>query len=144
MEKTLKRIKVMIATLGLETHWRGAITVAGMLRDQGMEVIYLGNAYPKEIIAAAIQEDVDVAGISTLSGAHLTLGGELLKIAGEKNIKDSVLFIIGGVFPPVDIPRLKELGFAGVFGPGTKGEEIASFIRKAKIIRSKVVQSERA
>jgi methylmalonyl-CoA mutase C-terminal domain/subunit len=134
-----KRIKVMITTLGLETHRRGAFTVAGMLRDQGMEVIYLGNAYPEDIIKAAIREHVDVVGISTLSGGHLTLGGELMKIAKEKNIKDSVLFIIGGVFPPDDIPRLKKLGFAGMFGPGTRGEEIADFIRKAKIIAQKIV-----
>ena len=134
-----RRIKVIIATLGLETHWRGAITVAGMLRNQGFEVIYLGNAYPEEIITAAVQEDVDVVGISTLSGAHLTLGGKLLKIAEGKNIKGRMLFLIGGVFPPSDVPKLKALGFDAVFGPGTKGEEIADFIGKARRIISKVV-----
>jgi len=134
-----RRIKVIIATLGLETHWRGAITVAGMLRNQGFEVIYLGNAYPEEIITAAVQEDVDVVGISTLSGAHLTLGGKLLKIAEGKNIKGRMLFLIGGVFPPSDVPKLKALGFDAVFGPGTKGEEITDFIGKARRIISKVV-----
>jgi len=126
-----RKIKVVIATLGLETHWRGAITVAGMLRNLGMEVLYLGNAYPGEIIEAAIQEDADVVGVSTLSGAHLTLGGELLQIAKQKGIKDEMVFIIGGVFPPYDIPKLTELGFDGIFGPGTTGEEIYSFIRNA-------------
>ena len=124
-----RRIKVIIATLGLETHWRGAITVAGMLRNFGMEVVYFGNAYPEEIIETAIQEDVDVVGISTLSGTHLTLGGELLQKANQKGLKDEMAFIIGGVFPPYDIPKLKELGFDGIFGPGATGEEIYGFIR---------------
>ena len=133
-----RKIKVIIATLGLDPHWRGAITVSGMLRGQGMEVIYLGNAYPEEIIKVAIHEDIDVVGISILAGTHLTLGGELLQIAKQKNIKDKILFIIGGVFPPYDISKLKELGFDGIFGPGTSGEEIYSFISRSKIVYQRV------
>ena len=125
-------IRIIITTLGLETHWRGSITVAGMLRSRGYEVIYLGNAYPEEIITAAIREDVDVVGVSTLSGAHLSLGGKLLEIATGKNVKGRMLFLIGGVFPPRDIPKLKEMGFDAVFEPGTKGAEIADIINKTK------------
>jgi methylmalonyl-CoA mutase C-terminal domain/subunit len=131
---TRSTTKVILATLGLETHWRGVITVACMLRNQGMEVVYLGNAYPEEIITAAIQEDVSVVGISVLSGAHLTLGSRLLEIAKQKNIKGRMLFLIGGVFPPSDIPKLIKLGFDGVFGPGTRGEEIGNFIARTKTV----------
>lgn len=130
-------IRVVIAILGLETHWRGAITVAGMLRNRGMEVIYIGNAYPEEIIEVAIQEDVDVVGISTLTGAHLTLGGELVQVAKHKGIKDETVLIIGGIFSPYDVPKLKELGFDGIFGPGAREEEISSFIRNAVTAKSK-------
>ena len=132
MSTGLGRMKVVIATLGLETHWRGAVTIAGLLRSQGMEVIYLGNAYPEEVVEAAIQEDVDVVGISTLSGAHLTLGSEVLRIAKKRGIKDRMVFIIGGVFPPRDVPKLTRLGFDGTFGPGTTGEAIADFIARAE------------
>lgn len=126
-----RRIRMIMATLGLEPHWRGAVSVAGMLRDWGMEVIYIGNAYPDEIIQAAIQEGVDVVGISTLTGSHLTLGGELLQMAKQKSIKDKIVFAIGGIFPPYDIPKLQEVGFDCVFGPGARGDEIYSLIRNA-------------
>ena len=135
--KEKRKIKVVIATLGLETHWRGAITVAGMLRNQGMDVVYLSNAYPKEIIEVAIREDADVIGISSLLGAHLTLGGELLQMAKQKGIKDEMVFIIGGVMPPHDVPKLKELGFEGIFGPGAREEEIAGFVRSMVTAKSK-------
>src|SRR4030042_7062621 len=121
----------MIATLGLEPHWRGSVTSAGMLRDFGMEVIYTGNAYPEEISQAAIQEDVDVVGVSCLTGTHLTLGSELLQKAEQRGIKDKIVFAIGGVFPPYDIPKLKEAGFDGVFGPGARGQEVYDFVRDA-------------
>jgi methylmalonyl-CoA mutase C-terminal domain/subunit len=126
-----RKIKVVMATLGLETHWRGAVTVAGMLQNQGMDVIYLANAYPKEIIEVAIQEDAHVVGISSLLGAHLTLGGELLQMAKKKGITDELVFIIGGVIPPYDVPKLKELGFDGIFGPGAREKEIGNFIKNA-------------
>lgn len=124
-------IKIVIATLGLETHWRGAVTVAQMLREFGVEVVYIGNAFPEKIIEVAIQEDVNIVGVSSLSGGHLALGSDLINLARKKNIKDKVIFIIGGVFPPNDYNELMNLGFDGVFGPGTTGEEIYNFIRKA-------------
>lgn len=131
MSNETRRIKAIIATLGLETHWRGAVTVAGLLRNQGIEVIYLGNAYPEEIIEAAIQEDVDVVGISTLSGCHLSLGSEVLRIAKKRGVKDRMVFIVGGVFPPNDVPKLRQLGFDGTFGPGMTAEALVDFIAHA-------------
>jgi len=124
-------IKIVIATLGLEAHWRGAVTVAQMLREFGVEVVYISNAFPEEIIEVAIQEDVSIVGVSSLSGGHLALGSDLISFARKKNIKDKVVFIIGGVFPPNDYNELMNLGFDGVFGPGATGEEIYNFIRKA-------------
>jgi methylmalonyl-CoA mutase C-terminal domain/subunit len=135
------KIKVVIANLGLETHWRGSITVATMLRNQGMEVVYLANAYPEEIIEAAIQEDADVVGISSLSGAHLTLGGELLEKAKLKSVKDEIVFIIGGVIPHYDVTKLKELGFDGIFGPGAREDEIGSFIRSVVTNKNKLTEN---
>lgn len=128
-------IKIVIATLGLEAHWKGAVTVAQMLREFGVEVVYIGNAFPEEIIEAAIQEDVSVVGVSSLSGGHLALGSDLIYLARKKNIKDKVVFIIGGIFPPNDYNELMNLGFDGVFGPGAPGEEIYNFIRKAVTVK---------
>jgi len=124
-------IKIVIAILGLETHWKGAVTVAQMLREFGLEVVYIGNAFPEEIIEVAIREDVSVVGVSSLSGGYLALGNDLICLARKKNKKDKVVFIIGGVFPPNDYNELMNLGFDGVFGPGATGEEIYNFIRKA-------------
>lgn len=124
-------MKIVIAILGLETHWKGAVTVAQMLREFGVEVVYIGNAFPEKIIEVAIREDVSVVGVSSLSGGHLALGSDLIYLARKKHIKDKVVFIIGGVFPPNDYNELMSLGFDGVFGPGATGEEIYNFIRKA-------------
>jgi len=124
-------MKIVIAILGLETHWKGAVTVAQMLREFGVEVVYIGNAFPEKIIEVAIREDVSVVGVSSLSGGHLALGNDLIYLARKKNIKDKVVFIIGGVFPPNDYNELMSLGFDGVFDPGATGEEIYNFIRKA-------------
>ena len=128
-------IKIVIATLGLEAHWRGAVTVAQMLREFGVEVVYIGNAFPEEIIEVAIREDVSVVGVSSLSGGYLALGNDLISLARKKNVKDKVVFIIGGVFPPNDYNELMSLGFDAVFGPGATGEEIYNFIRKAVTVK---------
>jgi len=125
-----KKIKVLLSKLGLDVHNRGLITVAKELRDAGMEVIYIGNSFPKEIICTAIQEDVDVVGISSLGGAHLTLGGDLIEEAKREGLKQRMAFIIGGVFPPADATKLQEIGFDGTFMPGATREEIVSSIRK--------------
>lgn len=124
------RIKILLSKLGLDVHNRGLITVAKELRDAGMEVIYIGNSFPREIITSAIQEGVDVVGVSSLGGAHLTLGAELMEEAKRERLHDNIVFLIGGVFPPDDIPTLKKIGFDGVFTSGATREEIISFIKK--------------
>jgi len=124
------KIKVLLAQFPLETHSRGMFTVAGQLRDAGMEVVLIGNELPERIIETAIQEDVDVIGISTYCGGELAMGSDLLKAAEEKGIKDSTVFLLGGIFPPKDIPKLKEAGFSGTFLSATR-EEIVASIEKA-------------
>jgi methylmalonyl-CoA mutase C-terminal domain/subunit len=124
------KIKVLLSKLGLDVHNRGLITVAKELRDAGMEVIYIGNSFPKEIINTAIQEDVDVVGISSLGGAHLTLGGDLIEEAKREGLKQRMTFIIGGVFSLADATKLQEIGFDETFMPGATREEIVSSISK--------------
>lgn len=123
------KIRVLLSKLGLDVHNRGIIIVARELRDAGMEVICIGNSLPEEIIETAIQEDVDVIGVSSLGGAHLTLGSELVDEAKREGLKDRIVFVIGGVFSPTDAVKLQEIGFDGVFLPGATREEIVSSIR---------------
>ncbi len=125
-----KNIKVLLAQFPLETHSRGMFTVAHMLRDAGMEIVLLGNATPQQIISAAADEDVDVVGISNYCGGHLLLGGDIINEAKQKGIKERTAFLMGGVLPPADMPRLKELGFDAIFEPGATQEEISSCIRE--------------
>lgn len=122
-----KGIRVLLARLGLDAHWRGSIVVAHALRDAGMEVIYIGNQMPKEIVETAIQEDVDIIGLSSLSGNHMILAPEVVKILREKGMRETPV-VLGGTVPPDDIPRLKEAGIAGIFGPGSSLKEIIQFI----------------
>ncbi len=126
-----KKIRVLVAKPGLDGHDRGAKVVARALRDAGMEVVYTGLRQTPEMIAeAALQEDVDVVGLSILSGAHMALAPrimELLKANGQTQVK----VFIGGIVPDEDIPRLKELGIAGVYGPGASTEIIVREIREA-------------
>jgi methylmalonyl-CoA mutase C-terminal domain/subunit len=124
------QIKVLLSKLGLDVHNRGIITVAKELRDAGMEVIYIGNSLPKEIIRTAIQEGVDVIGVSSLGGAHLTLGRELIEEAKKERLEESMAFVIGGVFSTSDAEKLRGIGFDGTFVPGATREEIVSSIRK--------------
>jgi methylmalonyl-CoA mutase C-terminal domain/subunit len=126
----VRRIKVLLSKLGLDVHNRGLITVAKELRDAGMEVIYIGNSFPKEIIRTALQEGVDLVGVSSLGGAHLTLGCDLIEEAKKEGLKERVAFVIGGVFPPADATKLQEVGFDETFIPGATREEIVSSIRK--------------
>lgn len=131
MGKTkMKTIRVLIAKPGLDGHDRGAKVVARALRDAGMEVIYTGiRQTPEMIVAAAIQEDVDVIGLSILSGAHLDLFPRIIKGLVAKGKKDHFV-ICGGIIPDQDIPRLKKLGIKGVFGTGSSTEDVVAFIRK--------------
>ena len=128
---TERKIRVLVAKPGLDGHDRGAKVVARALRDGGMEVIYTGLRQTPEMIAeAALQEDVDVVGLSILSGAHMALAPrilELLKANGQAHVK----VYIGGIIPDEDAPRLKELGVTGVYGPGASTEQIVADIRAA-------------
>jgi methylmalonyl-CoA mutase C-terminal domain/subunit len=122
-----KGIRILIARLGMDAHWRGSIMVARALRNAGMEVIYLGNQLPAEIAEAAIQEDADVVGLSTLSGNHMMLAPEVVKLLNEKGAEGKTV-ILGGTIPPDDIPKLKEAGIGEVFGPGTSFENIIKYV----------------
>jgi methylmalonyl-CoA mutase C-terminal domain/subunit len=124
------RIRVLLAKPGLDGHDRGAKVVARALRDAGMEVIYTGiRQTPEMIVEAAIQEDVDVVGLSILSGAHLELFPLIIEGLRKKGRED-VLVIAGGIIPEDDIPALQQMGVKAVFGPGTSTEDIIRFIRK--------------
>ena len=125
-----KKIRVLIAKPGLDGHDRGAKIVARALRNAGMEVIYTGLLQTAEmIVETAIQEDVDVIGLSLLSGAHITLFTDVTRLLKKKNIEDIVV-LGGGIIPEQDIPRLKKEGISGVFGPGTHTKDIIEFINK--------------
>ena len=125
-----RKIRVLIAKPGLDGHDRGAKIVARALRDSGMEVIYTGLHQTADmIVEAAIQEDVDVVGLSLLSGAHMTLFVDVAKLLKEKDMSD-VLILGGGIIPEDDISKLKKEGISAVFGPGTPCEEIVSYIKK--------------
>jgi methylmalonyl-CoA mutase C-terminal domain/subunit len=118
----------LVAKPGLDGHDRGAKVVVRGLRDVGMEVIYLGlRVTPEQIVEAAIQEDVDVVGLSCLSGAHMSLFPKTMELLRKKGPKDLVV-VAGGIIPEKDIPQLKEAGIAEVFGPGTSIDTIAKFI----------------
>jgi methylmalonyl-CoA mutase C-terminal domain/subunit len=124
------KIRVLIAKPGLDGHDRGAKIIARALRDAGMEVIYTGlRQTPEMVVEAAIQEDVDVIGMSILSGAHMTLFPRVMKLLVENGL-DDVLVVAGGIIPDDDVPALKDIGMAGVFGPGTSTEEAVNFIKK--------------
>ncbi len=126
-----RKIRVLVAKPGLDGHDRGAKVVARALRDAGMEVIYTGLRQTPEMIAeAALQEDVDVVGLSILSGAHMALAPRILELL-KGNGQEHVLVFLGGIIPDEDIPALKEMGVAGVYGPGASTEQIVADIRSA-------------
>ena len=127
---TEKKIRVLVAKPGLDGHDRGAKVIARALRDAGMEVIYTGlRQTPEMIVEAAIQEDVDVIGLSILSGAHMTLFPRVMRLLAENGL-DDVLVVAGGIIPDDDVPALKEIGIAGIFGPGTPTEAVVRFIKE--------------
>ena len=125
-----KKIRVLIAKPGLDGHDRGAKVVARALRDAGMEVIYTGlRQTPEQIVETAIQEDVNVIGLSILSGAHTHLFPKVMELLKENNIEDIVV-MGGGVIPEEDIPELKKVGIAEIFTPGTDTRDIVKFIKQ--------------
>lgn len=125
-----RKIRVLVAKPGLDGHDRGAKVVARALRDAGMEVVYTGLRQTPEMIAeAALQEDVDVVGLSILSGAHLALLPRIAELL-RRNGMDDVLVVAGGIIPDEDVPTLEAAGIARIFGPGTSTDEIAAYIRE--------------
>jgi len=122
-----KSIRVMIARLGMDAHWRGSIVVARALRDAGMEVIYVGNQLPENIVETAIQEDVDIVGLSTLSGNHKVLAPQVVDLLRARGVDDMAV-VLGGTVPPNEVPLLKEAGIREVFGPGTPLKKIIQSI----------------
>src|SRR5438270_8204184 len=125
-----KKIRVLIAKPGLDGHDRGAKIIARALRDAGMEVVYTGLRQTPEMIAtAAVQEDVDVIGLSILSGAHNTICPQLMRLLNEKGMTE-VVVLLGGIIPEADVADLKKSGIAEIFLPGTSTQDIVDFIHK--------------
>lgn len=131
MSKKEKKIRVLIAKPGLDSHDRGAKIVARALRDAGMEVIYTGlRQTPEQIAETALQEDVDVIGLSILSGAHMTLFPKVMQLLKKKGMIDVKVFA-GGIIPEEDIPALKKVGIKEVFGPGTPTTTLIEYVRNS-------------
>jgi methylmalonyl-CoA mutase C-terminal domain/subunit len=125
-----KKIRVLVAKPGLDGHDRGAKIIARALRDAGMEVIYTGlRQTPEQIVAAAIQEDVDVIGLSILSGAHNVLFPEIMRLLKEEGAENEIIVIAGGIIPEQDVPKLKAMGIREIFLPGTPTGTAVAAIR---------------
>ncbi|HNR39196.1 MAG TPA: cobalamin B12-binding domain-containing protein [Acidobacteriota bacterium] len=125
-----RKIRVLIAKPGLDGHDRGAKVIARALRDAGMEVIYTGlRQTPEQIVAAALQEDVDVIGISILSGAHMHLFPKIMALV-KANQMDDVLVFGGGIIPEGDVPQLQAMGVAAIFPPGTSTQSVIDFLKE--------------
>ena len=128
--QSTRKIRVLIAKPGLDSHDRGAKVVARALRDAGMEVIYTGlRQTPEQIVETALQEDVNVIGLSILSGAHKALFPRIIELLKQKGLTDIVIFA-GGIIPEEDIPEMKKLGIKEIFGPGTPTETIIQYVLK--------------
>jgi methylmalonyl-CoA mutase C-terminal domain/subunit len=124
-----RKIRVLIAKPGLDSHDRGAKVVARALRDAGMEVIYTGlRQTPEQIVETALQEDVDVIGLSILSGAHRTLFPRIMELLKKQGLSDVMVFA-GGIVPEEDIDEMKKLGIKEIFGPGTTTDSIVQYVR---------------
>jgi methylmalonyl-CoA mutase C-terminal domain/subunit len=126
-----RKVRVLVAKPGLDGHDRGAKVVARALRDAGMEVIYTGlRQTPEMVVEAALQEDVDVIGLSILSGAHMALVPRVIELLQAYQLVHIKVFV-GGIIPDEDVPRLKELGVVGIYGPGTSTADIIQEVRQA-------------
>ena len=126
----MRKIRVVIAKPGLDGHDRGAKVIARALRDAGMEVIYTGlRQTPEQVVAAALQEDADVIGLSILSGAHTKICPRVMELVRQHGL-DDVLVLVGGIIPNVDVPMLEAIGITGIFRPGSTMKEIVDFIER--------------
>ena len=137
---TARKIRVVVAKPGLDGHDRGAKIIARALRDAGMEVIYTGlRQTPEQIVAAALQEDADVIGLSILSGAHMHICPRIVELLRERGMTD-VMVVVGGIIPDVDIPKLNTLGITGIFLPGTPMQTIVEFITRHARTRTSLTE----
>lgn len=125
-----KKIRVLMSKPGIDGHWRGGIVVSRALRDAGMEIIFGGFQNVKEIVESAIHEDVDVIGLSIHSGAHLSYTKQLIDLLKEKDVFNDFIILVGGVIPAQDFRKLKEMGVANVYGPGSMTNDIVDFIKE--------------
>lgn len=129
MKDSGRRIRILVAKPGLDGHDRGARVIARAFRDAGFEVVYTGlHQTPEQIVAAAVQEDVDLIGLSVLSGAHMTLFKRVLELL-KANKADDVMVIGGGIIPTEDVPKLKKLGIREIFLPGTALDTIVNWVK---------------
>jgi methylmalonyl-CoA mutase C-terminal domain/subunit len=124
-----KKIRVLMSKPGIDGHWRGGIVVSRALRDAGMELIFGGFQNVNQIVEAAIQEDVDVLGLSIHSGAHFAYTKQVIDLLKEKGVFGDILILVGGVIPAKDFPKLKEIGVANIYGPGSMTNDIVEFIK---------------
>ncbi len=125
-----KKIRVLMSKPGIDGHWRGGIVVSRALRDAGMELIFGGFQNAEQIVQSAIEEDVDVIGLSIHSGAHFAYTQRVIDLLKEKGVFNDIMVLVGGVIPAKDFPKLKEMGVANVYGPGAITSDIVKFIKE--------------
>lgn len=124
-----KKIRVLMSKPGIDGHWRGGIVVSRAIRDAGMELIFGGFQNVQQIVESAIQEDVDVIGLSIHSGAHFAYTQKIIDLLKERGVLDNIMILLGGVIPAKDFAQLKEMGVANVYGPGSMTSDIIDFIK---------------
>jgi methylmalonyl-CoA mutase C-terminal domain/subunit len=122
-------MKTLVAILGLDSHWRGAVMVARVLREAGVEVVYLGNQFPEQLAAVATQEDPQLIAVSSLSGNHRVLVPELMASLRQRGL-EHIRVIVGGAIPPQDVPALRSAGVAEVFRPGRPLDDLVAFVQR--------------
>jgi methylmalonyl-CoA mutase C-terminal domain/subunit len=124
-----KKIRVLMSKPGIDGHWRGGIVVSRAIRDAGMELIFGGFQNVQQIVESAIQEDVDVIGLSIHSGAHFAYTQQVIDLLKERGVIDNIMILVGGVVPAKDFAKLREMGVANVYGPGSMTSDIVDFIK---------------
>jgi len=124
-----KKIRVLMSKPGIDGHWRGGIVVSRAIRDAGMELIFGGFQNVQQIVETAIQEDVDVLGLSIHSGAHFAYTQQVIDLLKERGVFNNIMILVGGIIPAQDFPKLKEMGVANIYGPGSMTAEIVEFIK---------------
>ena len=125
-----KKIRVLMSKPGIDGHWRGGIVVSRAIRDAGMELIFGGFQNVEQIVESAIQEDVDVIGLSIHSGAHFAYTQQVIDLLKERGVFGNVMILVGGIVPAQDFSKLKEMGVANIYGPGSMTSDIVEFIRE--------------